>query len=158
MKKIVALAIATTGLALMFGANYLGYFKPSAESLIGTQLESTKLVDLKGVTRSVSEFKGQPTTVYFWASWCNPCVVTLKEIAQGSKAAPSENFVAIAMDSDQALVKKLVQRTGFKGNVLIATEGTMLIQQKYAGNDKRAIPYVVQLNAAGEIIDRRYGL
>ena len=157
MKKLVALALATAALAILLAANYLGFLKPSAETLIGKPLETTNLVDLKGSSHNIAELSGQPTTVYFWATWCNPCLRTLKDLAQGRKTAP-ESFVAIAIDSDQEMVREMVQRTGFNGKVLIATDGMKLIQQRYAGNDKRALPYVIQLNAAGEMVARRYGL
>ena len=158
MKKFFAIALATAALSVLLAANYLGFFKPPATTLIGKPLETINLVDLAGTTHDISELTGQPTTVYFWASWCKPCLETLRDLAQGRKAPPKENFVAIAIDDDQALVKKMIQRTGFKGQVLIATDGMKLIQQRYAGNDKRAVPYVVRLNASGEMVARRYGL
>ena len=158
MKKFAAPALAVAGLVILLAANYLGFFKPPAETLIGKPLETTNLTDLNGTKHNISELVGQPTTVYFWATWCNPCLKTLEDLAQGRKAPPKQHFVAIAIDDDQELVKKMIQRTGFDGNVLIATDGMKLIQQRYAGNDKRALPYVVQLNAAGEMIGRRYGL
>ena len=158
MKKIVLLALSTAAVVVLLAANYLGFFSPSEEAMIGKPLEKTTLVDLTGTQRSVADLHGQPTTVYFWATWCNPCLKTLEALAQGREAMPKGHFVAIAIDDDQELVREMIQRTGFSGNVLIATEGMKLIQQRYAGNDKRALPYVVQLNASGEIVARRYGL
>ena len=158
MKKFTAIALATAALIALLAANYLGLFKPPAATLIGKPLESINLVDLAGSKHDISELTGQPTTVYFWASWCKPCLETLRDLAQGRKAPPKGTFVAIAIDDDQALVKDMIQRTGFKGQVLIATDGMKLIQQRYAGNDKRAVPYVVSLNASGEMVARRYGL
>ncbi len=158
MKKLTATALATAVLVALLAANYLGFFKPPAATLIGKPLEAINLVDLGGTKHDISELTGQPTTVYFWASWCKPCLTTLRDLAQGHKQPPKEHLVAIAIDDDQALVKEMLKRTGFKGQVLIATDGMKLIQQRYAGNDKRAVPYVVRLNASGEMVARRYGL
>ncbi len=39
----------------------------------GMQLADFELQDLNGESVQLSQLKGRPTVINFWASWCDPC-------------------------------------------------------------------------------------
>lgn len=135
----------------------LGLFAPSLSQIEGSPINETPLVDLLGHKHTFHELRGHPTTLYMWATWCAPC---LKHLAQYAKSGPPQSsgyFLAVALDNDPKSVKKTLQRIGYDGPVWVATDGMSLIQQRFAGNDRRAVPYIVELNADGDILAARYG-
>ena len=48
-----------------------------ATELQGTDLSKVQIQDEKGQLVYLSEFKGQPLIINFWASWCIPCRLEL---------------------------------------------------------------------------------
>ena len=150
MRRLYVVSAIVAGAVLLAFADFTGFFAPEAEEVIGQRLESTPLVDLDGQSRAVSELKG-PGVVYFWATWCAPCLKTLSEIASGKEALPKGNFYTIAIESDVQLVRDTLHKTGFSGITFVATDGNGLLRQRYAGNTQRVLPYAVKLDGDSRI-------
>lgn len=134
-----------------------GLFAPSLSQLKGTPIEETALVDLQGHTHTFRELRGHSSTLYMWATWCTPC---LKHLAQYAKNGPPESFgrfLAIALDKNPSAVKTTLKPIGYDEPVWVATDGMSLIQQRFAGDDRRAVPFIVELDGDGEILAARYG-
>jgi thiol-disulfide isomerase/thioredoxin len=68
-------AIGSLGVALLLALR-LGLFAPGLAQVKGTPIQETPLVDLSGHKHSFQELRGQPVTLYFWATWCSPCLST----------------------------------------------------------------------------------
>ncbi len=134
-----------------------GFFAPSLSQLEGTPIEETPLVDLLGQKHAFHELRGHSTTLYMWATWCSPCLKHLAQYAKNGPPDSSGHFLAVALDEDPNAVKKTLQRIGYEDPVWVATDGMSLIQQRFAGNDRRAVPYIVELDADGNIVAARYG-
>lgn len=157
-KLVLFVGVACLGAAFA-GAAMLGWFSPDYAQLRGQMIEETPLIDLAGAPEHFAQLRGKPTVIYFWASWCGPCHVTLAALKHlPDEAALSKRFVAVALDDDVSAVRAAQQQTGYVGSSWIATNGMPLIQRKFAGNDQRAVPYVVELDTEGRIIGRRYGV
>jgi thiol-disulfide isomerase/thioredoxin len=60
----------------------------------------------------LSEVKGQPIVIHFWATWCGPCLQELPEIIAVAKAyrLKGYTFVAVAIDRDWATLESFFQR------------------------------------------------
>jgi len=117
-------------------------------------MQETQLVDLSGHKHSFQELRGQPITLYFWATWCSPCLTHLAELA---KAKGAGKPLPVALEDDPRVVARTLQRVGYNGPVWVATDGMALLQRRYAGNDKRAVPFEDRLDAKGRIIGAKYG-
>lgn len=66
--------------------------------------------DLKGNRVRFSDFKGTPTLVNFWATWCAPCVVELPSLESlGQRYEGRMNVIAVSLDRG----KKPAEIAGF---------------------------------------------
>jgi thiol-disulfide isomerase/thioredoxin len=71
-----------------------------------------KLKDLTGREVSLSQFKGRPILLNFWASWCPPCLEetpSLLKFAAWGMAAVRMVTLAVSVDENQSLVDKFVR-------------------------------------------------
>ncbi len=83
---VVVAAIAAVALALARAhqPNPVPVARPSdggaGSALVGKELPALQLTDLDGHTVSVSQLRGRPALLNFWATWCIPCRAEMPEI------------------------------------------------------------------------------
>jgi thiol-disulfide isomerase/thioredoxin len=78
--------------------------KPRA---IPETLPAISLPDRDGVTRALSEWKGRPLVVNFWATWCGPCreEIPLLKALRNERSRDRLEIVGIAIDQRDAVLK-----------------------------------------------------
>ncbi|NUO72664.1 MAG: redoxin domain-containing protein [Frateuria sp.] len=158
MTRTTFAGIAITGMAgALLLAFRLGLFAPSLAQVEGTPIPQTPLVDLAGHKHTFGELRGQPVTLYFWATWCSPCVSHLAHLARSTDPAAFKSWLPVALEDDPQVVATTLQKVGYRGPMWVATDGMSLLQRRFAGNDKRAVPFEVRLDAAGNISGAKYG-
>jgi thiol-disulfide isomerase/thioredoxin len=77
----------------------------SSNKPIPTNVPDISLADLKGVKHKLSEWKGRPVLINFWATWCDPCrreIPLLKKLRQ-EHAAEGIEVIGIAVDFRDAV-------------------------------------------------------
>ncbi len=57
--------------------------------------------DLEGNVVRLSDFRGQPVMVNFWATWCPPCRVELPDFEQAYQEYQDEGLVILALNQDE---------------------------------------------------------
>ena len=83
------------------------------------------LVDLKGETVTLKDYRGKVVLINLWATWCTPCVIEMPELEKLYKELHPKGFeiVAIAVDDTTDRVKEFVQDHKLSFPVLISKSG-----------------------------------
>ena len=126
--------------------------------VIGKPATDFQLPDLDGAPQSLSQWRGKPIMLNFWASWCAPCKEELP-ILQGLHQryqAQGMRLVGIALDEAEA-AQAMAAELGVEYPILVAdfAEG-MVLMESYA-NIGGAMPYTVTIDREGKVADRHWG-
>lgn len=81
---------------------------------IGKEAPDFQLQTLDGRTVNLSDFRGRPVWISFWASWCPPCRAENPDIEQVYQEHQGEGLVVLGLSigEDAGTVQGYVQRTG----------------------------------------------
>lgn len=115
--------------------------------------------DENGKTVHLSDFKGKPVVLNFWASWCTYCV---KEMPDFDKAYQSQkddvHFVLVNMtDGQRETVEKAKAFLG-EQNLSLTSYYDTVDQQVARTYQVSSLPTTYFINAKGEIVGRQIGL
>lgn len=78
--------------AIVWGAGTLALSIEAAEKVT---LPPLALVSLDGTAVQLDHFKGNPTVVNLWATWCPPCVREMPVLQQAQADHPGVNFIFV---------------------------------------------------------------
>ncbi|MFC7419736.1 TlpA family protein disulfide reductase [Iodobacter arcticus] len=116
-----------------------------------TAIFSAQLPDLKNKIQAISQWKGKPMIVNFWATWCGPCREEIPEfIALQKQYAGKVQFIGIAID-EQKDVAAFSKQYGINYPILIGEANAMELMRK-EGNQLGGLPFTAIYNAKGERI------
>lgn len=112
------------------------------------------LTGIDGNELRLEAMRGKTVVVYFWATWCLPCLrqlpfVEKAYLAYGSR--PDVAFLAVSIDQRPELVKSFVERHGY--TIPVARAG----REIYAGFQMEGLPTLVLIDPAGAIRFRHLG-
>lgn len=112
------------------------------------------LIDLDGKKWSLSDLKGHPVIINFWATWCPPCIEEMPSIERAWNIVKDEGIqiMAISYGEDQDLVEAFKARYPMSFPVIADTTGNVVRQWPVQG-----LPTTVVLNSAGEIVYKVVG-
>jgi thiol-disulfide isomerase/thioredoxin len=116
-------------------------------------LPTLALTSLQGATVDLAQFKGKPTVVNLWATWCPPCVREMPVLHAAQAGSPAVNFVFINQgESAQRVGGWLAARNLSLSNVLLDTKGQALL-----AFDRRGLPTTLFFDAQGRLVSTRTG-
>jgi thiol-disulfide isomerase/thioredoxin len=119
------------------------------------QLPEVTLPDLEGKPRALSEWKGRPLLINFWATWCAPCrkeIPLLKEL-RAQYADQGLEVIGIAIDFRDD-VAEYVGQAKIDYPILIAEQEATVTQAFGVGG---GLPASVFVSASGGVTATQLG-
>ncbi len=115
-----------------------------------------RLRDGSNTERAMSEFRGRPVVINFWATWCAPCV---EEIPMLSRLHAAQDgrvaFVGLGIDSPGNIVGYNARSKPSYPLIMAGAGGTELARA--FGDEQGSLPFTVLLGADGRVLERHLG-
>jgi thiol-disulfide isomerase/thioredoxin len=152
---VVAMVVA---LMLVFGFKLA---RRSSQPFVTSQMKSDTAPDfalqsLEGKTVRLSDFRGKPVVLNFWATWCGPCKIEMPWFVDLQKQyGPSGvQFLGVAMDDASTKdIAEFAQSMKVNYPILIGKES---VGDDYGG--VQFLPETFYIDRNGKVIDKAFGL
>ncbi|MCI0521059.1 MAG: TlpA family protein disulfide reductase [Chloroflexi bacterium] len=104
---------------------------PDSELRISGRAPDFELETTAGTTVRLSELRGQPVVINFWATWCGPCVIEMPNFQKYYEDIYPGKFIVLAVNADEepVEVKRYTEAMGLTFDILLDPGG--LIQELY---------------------------
>ena len=124
--------------------------------LRGKAAPAFSLTTLEGKKVSLSDFKGRPVVVNFWATWCAPCKVEMPWFEQFHSQYAAQGLEILGIAEDDAgkdEIAKAVKKIGVTYPILL-TDGK--VAPKYGAIDY--FPTSFYIGRDGSVVEQTAGL
>ncbi|GAA4329989.1 TlpA disulfide reductase family protein [Pigmentiphaga soli] len=119
-------------------------------------LFAQRLDGLDGTPQPLSQWRGRPLVVNFWATWCVPCVDEMPELDRLQGELQNHvQFIGIGVDS-AANMQKFVQKIPVRYPLLVAGAAGAELSRRL-GNEAGGLPFTVVIGADGKVALRSLG-
>jgi len=119
--------------------------------VVGKPAPGFTLPTLDGAEVSLSQFRGQPVLINFWASWCVPCREEMPELVRAYEAYKAEGLVILGLNLTFTDSLPEVQRFANEFNMtfpILLDEGGAVVERLYR---IPGLPMSVFINRDGTI-------
>ena len=123
----------------------------------GKQAPGFTLETVDGKKVSLSDYKGRPIVVNFWATWCGPCKVEMPWFEEFRKQYASQGFEILGLIDDVEVGKDKIAKVADKIGVtypILMTDGK--VQTAYGGLDVLPMSFYIDKN--GLVVAETAGL
>ena len=114
------------------------------------------LESLDGKTVHLSDYRGKPVVLNFWATWCGPCKIEMPWFVDFQKqyAAAGVQFLGVAMDDAKTEdIGDFAKSMKVNYPILIGKES---VGDAYGG--VQFLPETFYIDRNGKIVDKAFGL
>ena len=143
----------------------------ASSPLIGKQAPDFTLMTLDGTEVSLSQFRGQPVLINFWATWCLPCREEMPELVRSYESHKAEGLMIlgvnltysdslpdvetfasefnitfpILLDKDGAVAERLYRIPGVPTSIFVTRDGTIERIQVGIMTARQTAQYVAEI-------------
>jgi thiol-disulfide isomerase/thioredoxin len=111
----------------------------------------------QGGTMAMSQLRGRPVLLNFWATWCPPCVEELPLLDAFFRENSATGWQVVGVAVDQAgAVRDFLARQPLSFPVVLAGMGGAALSKSF-GNATGGLPFSVVLGADGVVRGRKIG-
>jgi len=113
--------------------------------------------DAAGKPQPLSQFKGKPLLVNFWAPWCGPCVKEMPELSTLSSELKANNInvIGVGIDTPTSILE-FTTKYKIAYPIYVGGMGATDLARAF-GNDKAGLPYTVLIGADGKVVKTYFG-
>ena len=88
---------------------------------VGAPAPDFALKDLEGRTVRLSELRGKPVLLNFWATWCPPCEMEMPDLEKAYRKYQGEGVAFLGIDYGESgdTVRKYVREHGYSWSFLL---------------------------------------
>jgi len=104
-------------------------------------------------TVQLASFKGKPTVVNLWATWCPPCVREMPVLQKAQAELPDVHFVFLNQGESREKVGAWLQARNLHLNNMLLDEA----RTAGAAFAQSALPMTLFFNAQGQLVSTRIG-
>ncbi|MEI7772323.1 MAG: TlpA disulfide reductase family protein [Chloroflexales bacterium] len=139
--------------AMLSGCGFGGGDGVRSGAQEGMRLPDAEFIRLEGGTVKVSDLRGRPAVINFWATWCGPCKEELPLLQQAYGSAEGAGFQLIAVtDEGKGDVSTFVESSNVRMPVVLDPGGQAGSRYRIQG-----IPTTFFLDSTGVIVIRHTG-
>jgi peroxiredoxin len=121
---------------------------------IGKAASGFQLTDIDGQSISLSDFRGEPVLLNFWATWCGPCRMEMPYIQEvyDERSEPGLVILAINIGESLTTVEEFMRDYNLSFPVLLDMKGNVAGKYNITG-----IPATYFIDSDGIIRDMQIG-
>lgn len=147
LRRPLAAAIGTTAAIWFLGSVALGALDNAG------RLPALRMPALGGEPVTLTDFRGKPTVINLWATWCPPCRREMPVLQQAQAERPDVNFVFLNQGESAEKVRSFLAAQNLPlRNVLLDARGEAGVQLGH-----RALPTTLFFDGQGRLTDTRVG-
>ncbi len=134
--------------------NVLRYVYNDAKGLQRNEVAPNfTLRDINGKKVELADLAGKVVYLDFWATWCPPCVYSLKNSKEWKKAFSPDQvvFVYVSLDKNQSSWRNFVSQQGIKGIHLIVEDTNVYASEIAEAYKVKRLPAIFIIDQQGKI-------
>ncbi len=132
-------------LAAMSGSFVPGQF-------IGKQAPNFTITGLDGKVVHLSDFKGRPVMIDFWATWCGPCQLTLPKTQAVYEKHLKDGIVMAISNEKPDLIRKFLKAKNLSLPVYVDSDSSVATLFKID-----PLPSFILIDKTGKVVDYQGG-
>jgi thiol-disulfide isomerase/thioredoxin len=148
------------GLTIVWGVNLPGAHPSNSQTAIPDKVAvgqaapdfTAQTPESKSI--KLSDYRGSPVALNFWATWCGPCQVEMPELENASKKYAGNHFVVLGVDAGESAdrVKSYVADLGISFTTVLDSDGSIVDLFEI-----RAFPTTIWIDAKGIVRAKHLG-
>ena len=131
---------------------------PAVDADPANALFAQSMNDTAGKPQALSQWKGKPVLVNFWAPWCAPCVKEMPELSALAGELKSKNIHVVGIGVDTPTnIAEFTAKINIAYPVYIGGMNATDLARGF-GNTNGSLPYSVLIGADGKVIKTYLGI